>query len=417
MGEPMIDVRGVSKSYIIGRKDEFMPYRNLSEIITESLAHPFHTFRNRGVGKESFWALRDVSLSVQEGEVVGLIGRNGAGKSTLLKIISQITYPTKGEIHLRGRVGSLLEVGTGFHPELTGRENIYMNGAILGMRRAEIERSFDEIVRFSELEKFLDTPVKRYSSGMFVRLGFAVAAHLNPEILLVDEVLAVGDNQFQKKCLGKIKDVSQGGRTVIFVSHNMPVLEGLCEKAALIQDGGLRMVGDSHDVIVEYLKYLSLFTGNDLDSPTVSRSGDGQARFTLIELLDDEGHRMDNVPEGKPFKIALTLRVQSEVELDRINVTFSDNMNRNVLTTKTSDSLSVMRLGRGLHRFTAHISPNPFVSGSFTIRLACFGPGVEKYDIIDFAYSLNVVPNLEGEALDKRPGIIRLPFEWSKDSA
>ena len=271
----MIDIKSVSKSYYIGLRDEIGAYTNLSERISAAIRHPVRAIRGLRTGREVFWALRDVSLTVGEGEVVGLIGRNGAGKSTLLKIISRITYPTDGEITLRGRVGSLLEVGTGFHPDLTGRENIYLNGAILGMKKTEIEGNFDEIVKFSELEKFLDTPVKRYSSGMYVRLGFAVAAHLNPEILLVDEVLAVGDSQFQKKCLGKIQDVSQGGRTVLFVSHNMPVVEGLCEKAALIEDGHLKAVGDSHEVIAEYLRSLSMFKGNDLDGPHVKRGGKG----------------------------------------------------------------------------------------------------------------------------------------------
>ncbi|MEM0448877.1 MAG: ABC transporter ATP-binding protein [Methanomassiliicoccales archaeon] len=412
----MIDVRNVSKRYIIGRKDELMPYRNLSEIITEVFTHPLRAIKNWRVEKEFFWALKDISMTVEEGEVVGLIGRNGAGKTTLLKIISQITYPTTGEIRLRGRVGSLLEVGTGFHPELTGRENIYMNGAILGMKRVEIERSFEEIVRFSELEKFLDTPVKRYSSGMYVRLGFAVAAHLNPEILLVDEVLAVGDVQFQKKCLGKIKDVSQGGRTVLFVSHNMPVLEGLCDKAALIQDGHLKMIGDTHDVIAEYLRYLSLHTGNDLDLPIVKRSGDGRARFTFIELRDEHGDTIESVMEGKPFKIILTLRVLSEIELDKIEITFSDAMSRSILTTRSTDSIRLSKLSIGTHRFEVHISPNPLTSGSYTLGLSCSGPHLQKYDVIDLAYSLSVVPNLQDDALGKRPGIIRLPFEWAKEN-
>jgi len=202
---------------------------------------------------EEFWALRDVSFDVQQGEVVGIIGRNGAGKSTLLKILSQITEPTTGEIAIKGRVASLLEVGTGFHPELTGRENIFLNGAILGMSRAEIKRKFDEIVAFSEIEKFIDTPVKHYSSGMYVRLAFAVAAHLEPEILIVDEVLAVGDGQFQKKCLGKMDEVSKSGRTVLFVSHNMAAIESLCSKSILLNTGKLVAYGPALDIIASYL--------------------------------------------------------------------------------------------------------------------------------------------------------------------
>ena len=409
----MIEVKGVSKSYRIGHKDEIGSYTNLSEIIAGTLLHPLRTASKLRTVKEVFWAVKDVSFSVDEGEVVGLIGKNGAGKSTILKIISQITYPTKGEIDLRGRVGSLLEVGTGFHPELTGRENIFMNGAILGMKKAEIDRNFDDIVRFSELEKFLDTPVKRYSSGMYVRLGFAVAAHLNPEILLVDEVLAVGDSQFQKKCLGKIRDVSQGGRTVLFVSHNMPVVEGLCEKALLIEDGGLKMMGDSHEVIAEYLRYLSLFKGNDLNGPQVKRRGGGQARFTWIEAQNGEGALIESVPEGVPFRILLRLKVQSEIDLEHVSIVFSDNMGRNVLTTRHTDSLKLAKLGRGLHQLQVTIEPNPFVSGSLNLRLTCRGPNMQEYDTIDHAYNLNIVPNLDGEALERRPGVVRIPFEWS----
>ena len=204
-------------------------------------------------GARSIWALKDVSFDINRGEVVGIIGRNGAGKSTLLKILSEITEPTEGRVEIHGRVGSLLEVGTGFHPELTGRENVYLNGAILGMKRAEIERKFDEIVAFAEVEKFIDTPVKHYSSGMYLRLAFAVAAHLEPEILIVDEVLAVGDAAFQKKCLGKMAGVAKEGRTVLFVSHNMPAITRLCERAILLDEGRLLQDGVSHQVVKAYL--------------------------------------------------------------------------------------------------------------------------------------------------------------------
>src|SRR6266700_1272073 len=234
--EPILEVSGISKEYILGRHtlQSSEPFRVL---LQRKLAGPFR--RNPSpaadIRREHFWALRDVSFSVKEGEVVGIIGRNGAGKSTLLKIISRITDPTQGSVTLRGRMASLLEVGTGFHPELTGRENIYMNGAILGMRKAEIDAEFDAIVDFAEIEQFLDTPVKHYSSGMYVRLAFAVAAHLHPEILIVDEVLAVGDVTFQKKCLGKMSDVSKSGRTVLFVSHNMAAVENLCQRGVVLE--------------------------------------------------------------------------------------------------------------------------------------------------------------------------------------
>jgi lipopolysaccharide transport system ATP-binding protein len=251
MSAPIIEVRNLSKRYCI-TSARASDYKRLSESITGLFTHPVKSIRGMKTKKETFLALDDVSFTVDRGQAIGIVGRNGAGKSTLLKILSRVTYPTTGEVVLRGRVGSLLEVGTGFHPELSGRENIFLNGAILGMKRKEIERNFDDIVKFAEIEQFLDTPVKRYSSGMYVRLAFAVAAHLQPEILLVDEVLAVGDAQFQKKCLGKMKDVSEGGRTVLFVSHNMKMIDALCEKAYLLDSGRLVKEGPASEVTKAY---------------------------------------------------------------------------------------------------------------------------------------------------------------------
>lgn len=244
-----IIVDHLSKQYRLGGPQE--PYHTFRDAIVNSLQAPLKYF-HKEPPLEGFWALKDVSFKVEQGEVVGIIGRNGAGKSTLLKILSRITSPTEGSIELRGRVGSLLEVGTGFHPELTGRENIYLSGSILGMKRCEIDAKLDDIVKFSEIEKFLDTPVKRYSSGMYVRLAFAVAAHLEPEILLVDEVLAVGDAAFQKKCLGKMGDVAKEGRTVLFVSHNMKAVSTLCRKAILLGNGKILAAGPTEEVIREY---------------------------------------------------------------------------------------------------------------------------------------------------------------------
>ena len=239
--EPIIQVKHISKHYNIGMD---RTYKTLSGSITDAVRSPIQTLKGIGSQHDSFWALKDINFEVERGEVVGIIGRNGAGKSTLLKILSRITTPTEGEIRLRGRVGSLLEVGTGFHPELTGRENIYFNGAILGMKKREIDDKFDEIVKFSGVEKFLDTPVKRYSSGMQVRLAFSVAANLDPEILVVDEVLAVGDVQFQKKCIGKMGEVAEGGRTVLFVSHNMGAIGSLCNSSIVLDGGKIVHNGD-----------------------------------------------------------------------------------------------------------------------------------------------------------------------------
>ena len=249
MSHTAIHVGNLSKRYVIGHQRG--KGDGLRHALEDAVRRPLKWLRNRGdnnSSSEEFWALKDVSFDIQAGEVVGIVGRNGAGKSTLLKVLSRITEPTSGQIRIRGRVASLLEVGTGFHPELTGRENIFLNGAILGMQRAEIKRKFDEIVAFAEVERFLDTPVKRYSSGMYVRLAFAVAAHLEPEILIVDEVLAVGDAQFQKKCLGKMQDVASGGRTILFVSHNMGAVMSLCRRAVWLSEGKCRMIGEAREV-------------------------------------------------------------------------------------------------------------------------------------------------------------------------
>lgn len=256
MSDAIIQVEGLGKRYALGRQQAGARYRTLREGLAEAVRAPFQWRARKNAEQDSteFWALRDVGFEVKRGEVLGVIGRNGAGKSTLLKVLSRITEPTTGRIRIKGRVASLLEVGTGFHPELTGRENIFLNGAILGMHRTEIKAKFDEIVSFAEVEKFLDTPVKRYSSGMYVRLAFAVAAHLEPEILVVDEVLSVGDAEFQKKCLGKMQDVAHGeGRTVLFVSHNLGAVTQLCSHGLFLKSGRLIQQGKVADVVKDYL--------------------------------------------------------------------------------------------------------------------------------------------------------------------
>ena len=268
-----VSVRGLSKSYSIAKNA--VQHSTLGEALMSKLRHPFAKAE-----RDTFWALNDVSFDIQKGDVVGIIGRNGAGKSTLLKILSRITEPTQGKIDLYGRVGSLLEVGTGFHAELTGRENIYLNGAILGMKKSEITRQFDAIVDFSGTEQFLDTPVKRYSSGMYVRLAFAVAAHLNPEILIVDEVLAVGDAEFQKKCIGKMQDVAESGRTVLFVSHNMQSISLLCSKGIFLSKGHNTSVLPIKDVVEKYLSSFMLKAQN-VDAPE-RRQGSGEMRFISV---------------------------------------------------------------------------------------------------------------------------------------
>jgi len=308
MSLPAIEVSGLSKRYVIEHESR---HDNLRDTLHHAARKIWRRVRwGTTFEKEEFWALRDVSFTVQPGEVVGIIGRNGAGKSTLLKILSRITEPTSGQIKLRGRVASLLEVGTGFHPELSGRENIFLNGAILGMRRAEIRRKFDEIVAFAEIEKFLDTPVKRYSSGMYVRLAFAVASHLEPEILIVDEVLAVGDAAFQKKCLGKMQDVSRAdGRTVLFVSHNLASIRELCDTAILLEAGSVHTAGPCYRVIEAYQHGLAGTTTASVPKPEAVLLEKAYATGVEIETLD--GRPQTAVSVGQPWRVRVRFHTAS----------------------------------------------------------------------------------------------------------
>ncbi len=296
-----VSVRDLSKAYTIAHNAAV--HTTMGEALVHRVKNPLQR-----TTKETFWALRDVSFDINAGEVVGIVGHNGAGKSTLLKILSQITEPTAGEIRLYGRVGSLLEVGTGFHPELTGRENIFLNGAILGMKKSEIAREFDAIVDFAEVEKFLDTPVKRYSSGMYVRLAFAVAAHLNPEILIVDEVLAVGDQNFQKKCMGKMKDVAQTGRTIIFVSHNMIAVRSLCNRAILLKGGSIQADGNIETIVDTYLSN-TVSTSSEIVWPPETAPQSPEVRFSSARVLNERGETASVLDCRKGFSIELAFEV------------------------------------------------------------------------------------------------------------
>jgi lipopolysaccharide transport system ATP-binding protein len=303
MSQNAIQLEGVGKQYHIGRKQS--GHRSLQDVVTDTFVSPFRRAGRLLRGQvltaadldQTFWALRDVSLEVKHGEIVGIVGRNGAGKSTLLKILSRITEPTEGCGEIYGRVGSLLEVGTGFHPELTGRENLFLNGAILGMRKAEIERKFDEIVAFAEIDKFIDTPVKHYSSGMYVRLAFAVAAHLEPEILLVDEVLSVGDSAFQRKCLGKMNEVSRAGRTVVFISHNMAAVENLCNRGILFEAGKVTFSGAMKETVERYLHGVSgeaRSSGSHIiDLSDAPRPPQCTPLLRRLELFTDQGRSLN----------------------------------------------------------------------------------------------------------------------------
>ena len=319
MSRPIIEVENLSKRYKLGVFN--------ARTLREEADQFFQRFRRKSAAgtppdKSEFWALKDICFSVEAGEVVGIIGRNGAGKSTLLKILSRVTEPTTGQIRIRGRVASLLEVGTGFHPELTGRENIYLNGTILGMTKAEVKIKFDEIVAFAEIDNFLDTPVKRYSSGMTVRLAFAVAAHLDPEILIVDEVLAVGDVLFQEKCLGKMKEVSRtGGRTVLFVSHNMSAIQSLCSSAMVLEKGRQVFWGSPEETVGFYLRKGELqAVVHNLEH--CSRTGTGEARIVSVRLEDDTGTAQVHFRMGEPLNVIVTANFPTEIQ----NPTFGVNI-------------------------------------------------------------------------------------------
>jgi lipopolysaccharide transport system ATP-binding protein len=325
MSDTIIRVENLGKKYIIGHQQQER-YTAMRDVIANGAKGLLNSFRNEKSKikdtQEEFWALKDVSFEIKQGDRVGIIGRNGAGKSTLLKILSRITEPTKGSIKIKGRVASLLEVGTGFHPELTGRENIYLNGAILGMGKIEIQRKFDEIVDFAEVEKFLDTPVKRYSSGMYVKLAFAVAAHLEPEILIVDEVLAVGDTQFQKKCLGKMEDVGKEGRTVIFVSHQIATIESLCSRVIVVGSGQVRFDGSTKSGINYYLQDLETYV-NSIQIQNIKRSGSGDLRIIDFSLEDTMGNKLTSVSCGEDITLVFGYELLTNKNINNVNIGFS----------------------------------------------------------------------------------------------
>jgi lipopolysaccharide transport system ATP-binding protein len=317
MNNIAINVERLGKQYRIGGKQ--VPYKTFRESIVTVAKTPLNWLSNKGTkSNNTFWALSDVSFQVKHGDVIGIIGRNGAGKSTLLKILSRITKPTSGQVELHGRIGSLLEVGTGFHPELSGRENIYLNGAILGMSRAEIQRKFDEIVNFAEIEKFLDTPVKHYSSGMYVRLAFSVAAHLEPEILLVDEVLAVGDILFQNKCLRKMGDVAGEGRTVLFVSHNMAAIESLCKKGLVLNAGRVEFIGTQTEAIARYFEKFNEKKVSLRDY--AHRPGNGSLRIVDVTFRDIAGRPIEVVQSGQTIDVCFSYETGPNYENGYVHV-------------------------------------------------------------------------------------------------
>jgi len=409
--KPAIRVENLSKQYRIGTRTRGAS-RNLTESIVDGASALWRslTGRTRGSdGANEFWALKDVSFEVQPGEVVGIIGRNGAGKSTLLKILSRIAEPTSGRAEVRGRMASLLEVGTGFHPELTGRENIYLNGSVLGMSRQEINRKFDEIVAFSDIEKFLDTAVKRYSSGMYVRLAFAVAAHLEPENLIVDEVLAVGDAEFQKKCLGKIGEVSKGGRTVLFVSHNMATIETLTNRCMALQEGRVVFIGGTADAVSYYLA-----SGNtnaaDLDT-AVGRRGTMQVRILSIRLSDREGHTCTSFRPGQPISIAFHVRSECDQSWD-LAFAIETASGVPIFASHLTDCLPAQNF-RGERTFVVELTPNQLRQGMYSISTGIYSTNINTiHDEVCHLTLFEIAGTAEGFPNDKRWGLIFLPLTW-----
>ena len=415
MPEPIIEVKNLSKRYVLGMD---MAYKRLTETITNSITHPIRTIKNATTKREEFWALKDVSFTVEKGDVVGIIGRNGAGKGTLLKVLSQITYPTEGEVVLRGRVGSLLEVGTGFHPELSGRENIYLNGAILGMKNKEINEKFEEIVKFSEIGKFLDTPVKRYSSGMYVRLAFAVAAHMNPEILIVDEVLAVGDAQFQKKCLGKMKDVSDGGRTVLFVSHNMGAIAQLCQKCILLEKGRIVTFGDTQKVIDTYLSNQSNKTSSviDLTNPSLRKNSleDSLFKWTQAKIVNSKGVATSSVEFMEPFDLVISGVLKKTVEELHVAIDMKSAMGVLLFNSFIADTSLPKKYVPGAISFTIKFNPNLLGPGTYLMGISAKEQGI--VDWLPEAISFNIEPVSSKENTSARAtydGLIIYPCKWS----
>jgi lipopolysaccharide transport system ATP-binding protein len=367
MSQPIIQIENVGKAYRLGQPD--IKHAMFRDTLLEMFKSPFRRLKELSQPAKDddlFWALQNVSFDVRQGEVVGIIGRNGAGKSTLLKILSRITEPTEGQVTLRGRVASLLEVGTGFHPELTGRENVYLNGAILGMSKVEMERKFDEIVAFSEIEKFLDTPVKRYSSGMYVRLAFAVAAHLEPEILIVDEVLAVGDAEFQKKCLGKMGQVTKEGRTILFVSHNMAAVRSLCGTSVLLENGRMVAIGSSNDIID---RYMSRHASQESSQVHFSRPGDVPIWMTRACILSDN-KAVSNLPLGSDITLQVDFAADPATMHPRIGfvVNASDGTRLFCANNRYQPSMSLPgRCNKG--SILCRLGPVPLMPGTYSVSL------------------------------------------------
>ncbi len=418
MSNTAIRIAKLGKRYQVGSRER---YRTLYDALTKTIQTPLEWLRASGRGKtleDHIWALKDVDLEVQKGEIVGIIGRNGAGKSTLLKILSRITDPTEGHAEIRGRIASLLEVGTGFHPELTGRENIYLNGTILGMRRAEINRKLGEIISFAEIEKFIDTPVKRYSSGMYVRLAFAVAAHLDPEILLVDEVLAVGDFEFQRKCLGKMESVAQGGRTVLFVSHNMSAIRGLCQRCVVFNQGQIMTSGETGKCIDEYISKMSFSNAAEVNMESIRRP-EGQVglgtdlRIIKVRLHSKSGQAV--LQSEEPLAATLTFRCLKLCREVVLGFSIWTMDSTRLFSCLSNDSFPAMSFDKpGIYHTTLSLQPNPLGPGTYKIELGARGSN-KGLDWIPEAMIFSVQDTRQYESLwlQARPGVVRVSSTWT----
>jgi len=415
MSQPVIKVEHLSKQYRIGVKER---YGCLRESIVKGFTAPFRRLKRIGrkpSPNETIWALKDVSLEVRQGEVLGIIGPNGAGKTTLLKVLSRITEPTEGEVRIRGRVASLLEVGTGFHPELTGRENIFLNGAILGMTRKEIEQKFDEIVAFAEIEKFMDTPVKRYSSGMYVRLAFAVAAHLEPEILLVDEVLAVGDAEFQKKCRGKMGDISEEGRTVLLVSHNMTSIVKLCSSAIWIDNGRIRAVTDAEEAVRSYLA--SGLSASEGMVVFPEPEGNKEAFIRSVELRNEYGEMTSRFDVLSPIKVKVTFCCKRRFLNGRIFVAVTRYDGVTVFSTTTSDYREgPYTIEPGVYRASLSIPERFLAEADYLLSVAFGEVPFKRHDFHDNVLRFEVLGQGFFDHWGRNIGMLAYPFEWQVDA-
>jgi len=411
----VVSVENIGKQYKIF--SEVNRYTTLRDKIVETVKAPFKMILNP-TGSETFWALRNISFEVESGRAIGIIGKNGAGKSTLLKILSRVVEPTEGRAEIRGRVGTLLEVGTGFHPELTGRENIYLNGAILGMKRAEIDRKFDEIVAFSEIEQFLDTPVKRYSSGMYTRLAFSVSAHLEPEILIVDEVLAVGDAEFQKKCLGKMSDVASGGRTVIFVSHNMSAILRLTSECIILEHGKMVMRAPSQEAVDYYLTHDYEQGGERRWNAEEASAATKPFRPVALRVLNSKNVVTDSLRSTEPITIEFEYELDSTINSLRTGIYLSTTRGEYVFTSFDTDEPDKYnqhldrKSGRYISRCT--LPADLLNDGRYILGVNASVFQIKSYFTDQTAVSINV--NASGapgmQWTESRQGVIRPRFEW-----